>query len=57
MEVEISGKRKKGQPKKSREEYLKKDLEQYSLIREDAYNQKKQKDQIKAKIVKPGQWG
>ena len=41
MEVEISGKRKKGQPKKSREEYLKKDLEQYSLIREDVYNRKK----------------
>ena len=34
MEVEITGRRKKGQPKKSREECLKKDLEQYSLIRE-----------------------
>ena len=41
MEVEITGKRKKGRPRKSWEECIKKDLEQYGLRREDAYNQKK----------------
>ena len=41
MELEITGKRKKGQPRKSRKECVKQDLEQYGLRREDAYNQQK----------------
>ena len=41
MEVEITGKRKKGQPSILWEEYVKKDLEQFGFIRKDAYNQKK----------------
>ena len=36
MEVGIGGKRKKGRPRKSWEECVKKDLEQYGLKREDA---------------------
>ena len=39
MEVDITGKRKKGQPGKSWEECIKKDLEGYGLRRQDAYNQ------------------
>ena len=35
MEVETTGKRKKGRPRKSWEECVKKDLEQYDLRRED----------------------
>ena len=38
MELEITGKRKKGQPRKSWEECVKKDLERYGLRREDAHN-------------------
>ena len=38
MEVEITGKRKKGRPIKLWEEYVKKDLEQYGLRRKDAFN-------------------
>ena len=37
MEVEITRKRKKGRPRKLREECIKKDLEQYDLKGEDAY--------------------
>ena len=54
MEVEITGKKKKRQPRKSWEECIKKDLEQYGLRREDAYNQKKWREQIRAKIANPG---
>ena len=39
--VEITEKRKKGRPRKSWEECVKKDLERYDLRREDAYNRKK----------------
>ena len=35
-EVELTGKRKKGRPRKSWEECVKKDLERYGLRREDA---------------------
>ena len=38
MELEITGKRKKGQPRKSWEECINKDLERYDLSREDAYD-------------------
>ena len=38
IEVEITGKRKKGRPRKSWEECVKKDLERYGLRREDAYD-------------------
>ena len=41
MELEITGKRKKGRPRKSWEEFVKKNLEQYGLRREDAYDRKK----------------
>ena len=41
MEDEITGKRKKGRPRKSWEECIKKDMEQYSLRRENASDQKK----------------
>ena len=40
LEVEITGKRKKDQPRKSWEACIK-DLEQYGLRREGAYDQKK----------------
>ena len=48
MEVEVTGKRKKGRPRKSWEECVKKDLEQYGLRRENAYFQKKWQEQIRA---------
>ena len=51
MELEITGKRKKGQPRESWEECIKKDLEQYGLRREDAYDQEKWQEQIKTKIA------
>ena len=57
MEVEITWKMKKGRPRKSWEECIKKDLEQYGLRREYAYDQKKWQEQIKAKIANPGQPG
>ena len=41
VEVEITGKKKKGQPRKSQEQCVKKDLEQYSLRRENVYDQEK----------------
>ena len=59
MEVEITGKRKKGRPRKSWEECVKKDLERYGLRREDAYDRKKWRERIKAKIAnfgQPGEW-
>ena len=40
MEVELTGKRKKGRPRKSWEYCVKKDLEQYGLRREDTCNLK-----------------
>ena len=43
MEVEITGKRKKDRPRK-------KDLERYSLRREDPYDRKKWGERIKSKI-------
>ena len=48
MEVEVTGKRKKGRPRKSWEECVKKDLDQYGLRRENAYFQKKWQEQIRA---------
>ena len=55
MKVEITGKRKKGQPRKLWEECVKMDLEWYVLRREDAYNQNKWQEQIRAKIAKHSQ--
>ena len=43
MEVEVSGKRTKGRPRKSWEECIKKDLDQYGLRRKYGYDQKKWK--------------
>ena len=40
MEVELTGKRNNGRPRKSWEDCVKKDLEQYGLGREDTYNLK-----------------
>ena len=57
VEHEIPGKRKKGRPRKLWEECIKKDLEQYGLSREDAYNQVTWQDHIKAKIANPDQPG
>ena len=57
MEVEMTGKRNKSRPRKSLEEYTQKDLEQYGLRREDAYNPKKWQEQIKAKIANPSHPG
>ena len=53
LEVEITGKRKKGQPRKSWEECIKKDLERYGLRREDAYDRKKWQERIRTKIANP----
>ena len=53
MELEIIGKRKKGRPKKSWEECVKKDLERYDMRREDAYDRKKWRERIKEKIANP----
>ena len=55
MEQEIPGKRKKGRPRKSWEECIKKDLEQYGLRREDAYDRVKWQEFINAKIANPCQ--
>ena len=41
MEAEITGKKKKGRPRKLWEECIKKDLERYGLRREDAYDRNK----------------
>ena len=57
MEIEITGKRKKGRSSKSWEECVKKDLERYGLRREDAYDRKKWRERIRAKIANPGQPG
>ena len=57
MEVEITGKRKKGQLRKLWEECEKKNLERYGWRREDAYNRKKWSEQIRAKIANPSQPG
>ena len=53
MELEITRKRKKGRPRKSWEECVKKDLERYGLKREDAYDREKWREQIKAKTANP----
>ena len=55
MEVEITGKRKKGRPRKSWGEGIKKDLERYRLRREEAYDRKKWPEPIRAKIANPDQ--
>ena len=47
MEDEITGKRKKGRPRKLWEESIK-DLEQYDLRREDVYDRQKWQEQIKS---------
>ena len=56
MEVEINGKRKKGQPRKVLEECIK-ELEQYGLRKEDVYNQKKRQEQIRSKLANSSQPG
>ena len=48
MDVEITGKIKKGGPRKSWEACIKKDLEQYGLRKKDAYNRKKWQEPIRA---------
>ena len=57
MEHEMPWKGKKGRPRKSWEECIKKDLERYGLRREDAYNRVKWREHIKAKIANPSQPG
>ena len=57
VELEITGKRKTGQPRKSWAEWVKKHLGQYGLRREDAYNREKWREQIKAATANPGQLG
>ena len=57
MEVEINGKSKKGQPRKSWEECVKKDLERYGVRRGNVYDRKKWRERIRAKIANPGQSG
>ena len=56
MEFQITGKRKKGQPRKSWEECINKDLERYGLSREDAYDPQIRWDQIKIKFGTPASW-
>ena len=53
MELEITWKKKKGQPRKSSEECVKKDLERYGLKKEDAKDREKWQEQIKAKTANP----
>ena len=48
MELEITGKWKKGRPRKSWKECLKKDLKRYGLRREDVYDRKKWRERINA---------
>ena len=55
MEFEITGKRKKGRPRKLWEEITKKNLERYGFRREDACDQKKWREGIRAKIANSGQ--
>ena len=56
MEVEINGKRKKGQPRKVWEECIK-EFEQYGLRKEDVYNQNKWQEQIRSKLANSSQPG
>ena len=56
MELEITGKRKKGRPRKSWEKCVK-DLDWYDLTREDTYDWEKWRERIKAKIANSGQPG
>ena len=56
MEAEITGKRKKGRPRKLRE-FIKKDLERYGLRRENAYDRVKWRERIRPKITNTGQPG
>ena len=53
MEVEITGKRKKGRPKKLWEECIKKDLERYGLRIEEGYDQKKCQGKLVQKLLTP----
>ena len=53
MELKITGKRKKGQPRKLRGECTKKDLGRYGLRREDPYDPEKWRERIKAKMLTP----
>ena len=57
MEVEITGNRKEGRPRKSWEECVKKALKRYGLRREDAYDRKKWQGRIRVKIAKTSQSG
>ena len=56
MELEITGKRKKGPPRKSREECIKNDLERYVLGSEGVYNQDSGKSKLKLKLLIPACW-
>ena len=53
MELEITGKIRKGQLRTFWEECIKKYLDQYGLRREDPYDQEKWWEEIKAKIGNP----
>ena len=53
MEVEITGKRKKGRPRKSRKECIKKDLEWNGLRRKDAYKQRNGASKLEQKLLTP----
>ena len=51
MEVGKIGRRKKGRPRKMWKECLKKDSERYGFRREDEYDRKKWREQIRDKIT------
>ena len=53
MEVEITGKSKKCQRRKSWEKCVKKDLERCGLRKEDVYDRKKWRERIRAKLPTP----
>ena len=53
MELEITGRRKKGPPRKLWKECIKKDLEQNGLKREDVYDREKWQEQINKKNCQP----
>lgn len=57
MQVKLTGKRNKGQPRKLWKESIKKDLKQYGLRKEDAYYRNKWQERIRAKIANPSQPG
>ena len=53
MEVEITEKRKKGRPRKSLEECVKKDLEQYGFVKRGCVQSKEMVSKLEQRLLAP----